>query len=676
MRERSAELGAALRRRRVVVRAIILVVLSASSGGLLRAEGAAIPVGAAEPAPDPRAEAARLFPDAPAVALEDATTWSADGIYKTRRRLSRSRRVLVQSPRGLDQANGMLPIPNDYALVDFKAESECPGRRSQPVPEHLRQTVVLYRRGESEIRALKWTYPDTRPGCIVSWGVTLEYKEDRGFWYPGDNRSGWWELDSAVPTIQVEFTVVGKAEVSPTVSILGRDAGKCALKSQLVGTVASFTCANVPKYESEPHSGPVDVDRLRAFAVLFPDGASGLEGAIARSLAMRLATSVATRGSLTALLPTVLADAQTSESKIRAIVRWVRSHVSVTTVEGEARGVDTVLKSGSGDAEERAIVLATMITAAGIPSSVVWANDRSFADLPKFFPDPSLGERMLVRVDANQGVFIDLECDTCPAGVVHWRSSGHGSGGIALPVNFCTRDPGGGPVTNCRGLQDRLDIIPGRAAEHNVERHRQRIHLDVNGDAQVEGTREWYMQEAVAWRERLEGCDDDALREIVQEQIGAEFENVDVEVENLDDVEKLLTIRYGYRVRRAALRFESALLLRPPDVYSSRIGLPITEERLGSVRWEYVGSVLGRSTFVIPPGYRVTGTLPKLRIDGPGMKFSAEWRPGESAAEVVFDGGLMLERPVVPAADYPAARRFVAAVQEFLRGGIVLERGP
>ena len=116
-----------------------------------------------------------------------------------------------------------------------------------------------------------------------------------------------------------------------------------------------------------------------------------------------LATSVAERSSLTALLPTVMADAQTSESKIRAIVRWVRSHISPTSVEGEARGVDTVLKSGSGDAEERAIVLATMMTVAGIPASVVWANDRSFADLPKFFPDPYLGERMLVRVDANRG---------------------------------------------------------------------------------------------------------------------------------------------------------------------------------------------------------------------------------------------------------------------------------
>ena len=183
------------------------------------------------------------------------------------------------------------------------------------------------------------------------------------------------------------------------------------------------------------------------------------------------------------------------------------------------------------------------------------------------------------------------------------------------------------------------------------------------------------MQEAVAWRERLEGCDDDALREIVQEEIGGGFENLEVKVENLDDVEKTLVMRYGYHAGGAALRFEDALLLRPLDVYSSRIGLPITDERRDSVRWEYVGSVLGRSTFTIPPGYRVTGKLPKVRIDGPGMRFSAEWRPGESATEVAFDGGLMLEKAAVPAADYPAARRFVAAVQEFLRGGIVLERG-
>lgn len=688
MRERSTGPGAFIDPRQAVVRAIVVMVLAAGSGGLPHAEGPAVPGGAVEAAPDPRAEAARLFPDAPAVALEDATTWSVDGPFGTRRRLSRSRRVLVQSPRGLDQANGLLQIPEDYKVIEFAAESECPGHGSQRVPEDLQQTVVLYRRGDTEVRALKWTHPDTRPGCIVSWratlespGATLEYRQgsvnwwSMEYWYPGYSRLGWWELDSSAPALHVELTVAGKTGLSPTVEIVGRDAQRCELISRPGKSTTGLTCKNVPQYEPEPRSGPIHVDRLRAYATLFPDGPGVYQNSFRGRVGTRLGRAVAQRSSLKSLLPAILASAQTSEAKIRAMVRWVRSHVSVTSHEGEPRDVNTVLESGSGDAEERAIVLATMVSAAGFRSSVVWAYDRSFADLSKFYLDRSLGERMLVRVDAI-GVFIDLECDSCPAGVVHWRSSGPGSGGIAVPVGFCGVDPWEREGSICSGVAEWLDVIPARAADHNVQKHFQQVQLEETGDSRIEGTVEWYMQEAVARREWLGDCDDECLRRALQDEFGGRLEDLAVTVENRDDVEKTLTMRYGCRARGSAVRFEDALLLRPPDIYSSRIGLPITEERLDSVRWEYAGSVLGRSTFTIPAGYHVTGTLPKLRIDGPGMKFSAEWRPGENAREVVFDGGLMLEKPVLPPSDYPAARRFVAAIQEFLRGGIVLERSP
>lgn len=105
------------------------------------------------------------------------------------------------------------------------------------------------------------------------------------------------------------------------------------------------------------------------------------------------------------------AQATSPRDKARAVHAFVRDEVATAPGLGVwvgDRDVDAVLADRRGDAAEKALLLASMLDAVGVPPRLVWATERSSGRVDLELANPWWFDTMLVAVDLDGGrVFLD-----------------------------------------------------------------------------------------------------------------------------------------------------------------------------------------------------------------------------------------------------------------------------
>ncbi|HET9229338.1 MAG TPA: transglutaminase domain-containing protein, partial [Thermoanaerobaculia bacterium] len=101
-----------------------------------------------------------------------------------------------------------------------------------------------------------------------------------------------------------------------------------------------------------------------------------------------------------------------SRSRAEALYRFVRDQIETEDLPSvflwDGTTADSVLAARRGDSAGKALLLQSMLRAAGLQSRAVWAADRDNGRFPTNFPSPFWFDRVIVAVDLDgQRIFLD-----------------------------------------------------------------------------------------------------------------------------------------------------------------------------------------------------------------------------------------------------------------------------
>ena len=364
---------------------------------------------------------------------------------------------------------------------------------------------------------------------------------------------------------------------------------------------------NVPAFREEPMM-PAEPN-LRAWALLFyhegrKRDAEAYWIGVGKSKFQELKHGMKSSDEVKKATAAAIANATDDVAKVRAVLQYIRAHVrdlmhrSVTESERNqvikammrelGRTAGDVLKSGIAWRTEFNTLAAAMLTEAGLESRPVLVGDRN--DI--LFNPAMTEEYFLPNVDVavrhgEQWKLYDVLANKLPAGMVSWREEG-------MPVL----------VTDPKKPSFVLPALspPQASLVRRIGRFR------LTDDGTLSGTAaEWFSGHKAADK-RDEFLEEPAERhaEILSERIRQVFPNAklsEVRVENVDDAEKPVTLRYTIEVPGYAQATGKRLFFAPVFFQRGTTPLFTAGQRTWDVHFPYAWQEQDNVEIEFPEGY-------------------------------------------------------------------------
>jgi hypothetical protein len=628
---------------------------------------ATIPTAAGDAAPFIPVTADELpeeFRGSPAVILQDTRDW--DVVPHRRATYSVSRRLLVLERRGFRFADQHVSYDKRQGSIEsFYARTILPDGEVISVPDDLRNELVTFKDEDQEWRSLHFTFPKMRVGAVLEWGYALTEKDP--------SVMKWWEVQDEIPVIEARFSL--HARQPSTFSPPGGKAysrvdygDHCKVVREELGPRNSefeMLCQNVPARVEEPRSPP-EQDTNIDFIISWGRAGFGVTDWTGKAdLWRRSVEFYITKRSAVAALAAELADAGMSdEEKLNAIYDFIKRKMEVRTVyyaprqrgrQSTFESVDEMLASGGGLPPEITMLTLALLREAGVAASPVLAHDRSAGRFAPLFPDLSQANHLMLRVNIEgQQAIIDPSCLHCEAGTPDWRYCDSRPNALMID-GFAT--PFG------------IGTVP---AKHNGEVREEHATLSTDGSATVHGTVTWTGHSEVDRRREWDGLAETTRQDRFRATLVGDVSELTVDVSDPEEFFEHLSASYQLHRHDLPPLPDGTLLVRPPDVFTPRLPLPLQEERIHPVWLPYSYAMRSKIVFKLPKGYRIEDLPDKGEsVIGAGMMFKHKWSEGPGREEVTWEGLLTVGRTNIQVEHYGDAREFAQRLRQVLRGGVV-----
>jgi hypothetical protein len=616
-----------------------------------------VTVGAASEAELP--EIPSRFADAAAVVLEDSGHW----VWKRpgRADLTATQRILIRDREAFDLADQQVLFDAEKdGIRGFEARTIPPDGPPVPVEGELVHESVLFQAEGVDLRALRFTFPAVTEGAVIEWTYTLRQKKE----YPPIN----WEVQRSLPVLHSDFSLRIEAPMGTYARIQAVSrAGDSPLCNVWNGwesgdALMTITCRDVPAFEAEPLAPP-DADQLLGYEVNF--GSFHLASLATagwdyyrESLYGVTEEFLSKDGAVAALAGELVTPDMSDAEKVDAIHGFVAGEIEIDDFGEGLTTADEVLEGRSGSATDAVLLTLGLLRRSGIRADPVLVADRSEQ---RFVFDmwPTQARYLMLRATLDgHDAFLDPACRFCAPGVLDWR--------------FCSREPNAVVIDAGRSEA----IATGEvAAQYNSEIRAEEVHVTPDGLATLTGQATYGGQYEVERRTEWEELTEAARRRAFLREFATDFDETDVTFSEIDNMLRPLTVEYDIAALELARTADGRVILRPTDWISPGIGIPLTDRREQPVWFAYRFTRQAKTTFHLPDGMTPPDTLPeRTHIDAPGLEFKSMWsRDGQGG--IVWQALLTVDRTLIPAREYTAARRFVLDVRSALRQGIPVVTG-
>jgi tetratricopeptide (TPR) repeat protein len=347
----------------------------------------------------------------------------------------------------------------------------------------------------------------------------------------------------------------------------------------------------------------------------------------------------------------LVAGAPDTRTKVQRIYRWVIDHTRYVGLEFGIHGflpyrVPQIVQRGFGDCKDKASLLYTMLTEAGIDARMVLVRTRRNGNIHDLPASLSVFDHAIAYVPE-----LDLYLD--------------GTAEFSGSTEFPQMDQGVTVlVVGPNGAE--LRRSPVMSPEHNARTRTVTVDLAASGDARIEVDETVRGHEAPAWRSQYqaEGTRLDRFERAMRNTFaGIEIDSVTME--GLTDYEVPVHARYRASVPRFAVRDADGLRV-PVTVMNDLLrSLARTDAREHALDLGATTRYVEDRTIRLPAGADVT-TLPEGgRIESPfGVFVLSMSREGRA---VTVHSELTLSRDRVEASEYADFRAFVERIDGALR---------
>jgi transglutaminase-like putative cysteine protease len=349
--------------------------------------------------------------------------------------------------------------------------------------------------------------------------------------------------------------------------------------------------------------------------------------------------------------------------KALALYRFVRDEIETEDSWGvglpDGSAGDSVLAARRGSAAEKALLLQTLLAAAGIESRAVWVADRKDGLINLKFATPWWFDRVIVAVDLDgQRVFLD------PSD----RSLGFGH-----------LDPGieGMPALLFDPKSPEIVQIPVSPAEQNGRLAKVDWQLDEHGrlsgrgSLRLTGHHAW---ERIHWKENA-----GQTAEAWKEWLGKAYPGYgisDVRVDEQVDDERV-EVSWTMAEREEEVLGDEASLTPSRPLGPARQPFPQpAKERRTSILFDYAGRDEVEMTLRWPDGWK-PDTLPGDTLyKGAAGEAVTSLTVDEAGRSLTYRRRLDVARRELPHAAYPAAQALFAAMERHDAQALTLVRHP
>ena len=473
--------------------------------------------------------------------------------------------------------------------------------------------TVIQKLGGLKWKAVSFAMPGVEAGSIVEY----RYKE-----LPRDSRIDYMRLQ-----LQLEFPVrkvtyfVKPLEsyfVNHKLSLLSFNCETSPFKNDANG-FNSTTLENVPAFREEPMM-PSEAD-VRSWALLrwlepgesLPRKPEKYWPSICKREYDWLRQSLRSSTETKAAVAKATEGAASQDEKVVALIRYLRANVrnindrGVGDAErsevlkkmpkGRVRAAPEILKSGLAFAYEMNLLFAQLASDAGLdarPAYVASRNGLAFDERSaEIYFLPNLD--MAVKIGGQWKIY-DVSQRLLPARMLGWEEEGE----KALVTDPKTATFITTPISAA------ADSLTSRKAS-----------LTLSADGAIEGDAEesWTGHSAQARRSGFEGAAEARQQELVKEELlrtNKQAEITGVKVENADNPEEPVRVRYHIRIPGYAQRTGKRLFFQP--VFFERGSAPLfsSADRQYNVSFPYPWKESEQVTISLPAGYELE------KADNPG----------------------------------------------------------
>ena len=605
-------------------------------------------------------------PEAPAVYLEESSSWTID---KKRHHLEVRKRILLRSRDGFEHADHYFFYDADNSeLVSFSARTVLPDGSHRPVPDDLIHENPARRHDGKPWQAVQFTFPAVEPGAVLEWEYVVE--SDEVLTWP------FWKVQKRIPVRESRYLVKYRERRRKPRRVRRYSSGdwppwceNLPWREQGRYEVEETVCQRIPAAEqgafARTHTGTLP----RLLIAYEPDTsrpyAEHYWGYFGRQLYERIEGFAKVPDSAHAMLRSLQESASSDQELVKAIYRHVKSAVQVRG-KGHPRpaeSVQGVLEKGAGSPFEVTTALLALLREADLPATplLVGGKRGPCFDVGSLLALlASAEDSLLVEVELESGrVYLDPACRRCSAGVIDWR---HCAGaGRGLKIDGYTM-----PHTTA---------IPVPAPSANRVDVQQTLHLHESGEVDVEGSILWKGQLELRARDEYAELSDVQRREEILDRLGTRYPEGDatVSMSEPDDVGSPFRVRFSYRTSDRMLVTESRLLARPSSAALAWIDVPVEREEDPSTAIPCGQRVEVEETFLLPYGYTLESLPPSASIEVAGAAFDARWE-ALGCCKVVWTGVLEINRSWFESETRRDMRSFLAGVRRLLRDGLTLVR--
>ncbi len=350
----------------------------------------------------------------------------------------------------------------------------------------------------------------------------------------------------------------------------------------------------------------------------------------------------------------LVAKLRDPREKAAALYRFVRDEVRNEDSPGvwleEGSRLADVLAEGSGDSAEKALLLQSMLDAAGIRARLVWANERSTGLPMMAVSSPAWFERVLVAVDLpglpEGRAFLDPSTPDLPFGMLPYELEG----GQAVLVDV--RKP-------------EVVTLPSLAVEANARDAK--LALTVDEDGRVAGTGELRLSGQHGLLALAKG-DPAKRQETWQSWLGEELPGFKIEAVEVtappDAGELLLTWRMTQRDEDVLGDEVTLSPSRPLGPVTQAFAMPAAQRRTPVVLpFGDRDEVTLELTF--PAGWKVESSPRAAQVDGPAGLLQASVDVDEAQHRLRYHRRLDVRQREDPSREgYARLRDFYALAEK------------
>ena len=432
-------------------------------------------------------------------------------------------RTKILTEAGLEHAEVVVPHSSYLRLLSFSGRTVLPDGRTVPLPKDAKFERKLSERDKVYVTSV--AFP------AVEVGAVLDYRYEMRFDSPLLLEPWYFSERLPVRFAEVVYQVPGTLQARSW----SRDPYQVGLKSESTtnrqGTRLRLWAEDLPPVPDEPYSPPFG--DLATQYLLVP---TAYRDANEHSPLMETWESTCKlfeewdykparrrSGSAKKRAKEIAAGAQGEGPRAvaEALYRFVRDEIETEDLSGiglrKDVTPDSVLKAGSGDPADKAVLLQTMLEAAGIGAKLVWAADRHDGLVDLRLPNPGWFDHVLVAAELAGG-------------------SGGGQGGGRVYLDPSVPLLGFGRLLP--GLEGTAALIvdPKKPEEvtlpsspHDANGRRAKLDLALDESGAVSGRGELVLTGHHVWSETPDGAPLAEIEEAWRERLESRFADFEIQ---------------------------------------------------------------------------------------------------------------------------------------------------